>query len=100
TVSMTYPLSLHDALPILGSVLNEGLMEQICKQYAVNTFYHAAAYKHVPIVESNAAAGVRNNILGTFYAAQAAEKAGVERFILISDRKSTRLNSSHVSFSY
>jgi len=79
-----------EIITVLGSVLNEGLMEQICKQYAVNTFYHAAAYKHVPIVESNAAAGVRNNILGTFYAAQAAEKAGVERFILISTDKAVR----------
>src|SRR5699024_7324297 len=79
-----------DIITVLGSVLNEGLMEQICKQYAVNTFYHASAYKHVPIVESHAAAGVRNNILGTFYADQAAEKAGVERFILISTDKAVR----------
>lgn len=79
-----------EIITVLGSVLSEGLMEQMCKRYAVNTFYHAAAYKHVPIVESNVAAGARNNIVGTFCAAQAAEQAGVERFILISTDKAVR----------
>lgn len=74
----------------LGSVLNQNLMQRLCEQYQVHTFYHAAAYKHVPIVEANPTAGVRNNIVGTYRAALAAEAAGVERFILVSTDKAVR----------
>lgn len=79
-----------DIVTMLGSVLNENIMVDLCTTYQVNTFYHAAAYKHVPIVESNPAAGVRNNIVGTYRAAQAAEQAKVERFILVSTDKAVR----------
>src|SRR5699024_809059 len=74
----------------LGSVLNQSLMQSLCEQYQVHTFYHAAAYKHVPIVEANPTAGVRNNIVGTYHAAKAAEAAKVERFILVSTDKAVR----------
>lgn len=79
-----------ELVQVLGSVLNQSLMQSLCEQYQVDTFYHAAAYKHVPIVEANPTAGVRNNIVGTYRAAKAAEAAGVERFILISTDKAVR----------
>ncbi len=79
-----------EIVSVLGSVVNRGLLESVCRRYDVHTFYHAAAYKHVPIVELNPSAGVRNNILGTLTAAQAAETVGVERFILISTDKAVR----------
>lgn len=75
---------------MLGSVVNRGHIERMCRDYRVDTVYHAAAYKHVPIVEDNPAAGVRNNILGTLEAAQGAEAAGVKHFILVSTDKAVR----------
>ena len=62
-------------------------------QYAVNTVYHAAAYKHVPIVESNIQEGFVNNVYGTLNTAQVAIKAGVENFVLISTDKAVRPTS-------
>lgn len=75
---------------MLGSVVNRGHIERVCRGYRVDTVYHAAAYKHVPIVEANPSAGVRNNILGTLEAAQGAEAAGVKHFILVSTDKAVR----------
>jgi len=75
---------------VLGSVVNRGLMERLCREQRVDTVYHAAAYKHVPIVEVNPAAGVRNNILGTLEAALGAEAAHVKHFILVSTDKAVR----------
>ncbi|MCG8436495.1 MAG: polysaccharide biosynthesis protein [Pseudomonadales bacterium] len=75
---------------MLGSVVNKGHVERVCRRYAVQTVYHAAAYKHVPIVEANPAAGVRNNIIGTLEAALGAEAAGVRHFILVSTDKAVR----------
>ena len=75
---------------VLGSVLNRGLMERLCREHRVDTVYHAAAYKHVPIVEANPSAGVRNNILGTLEAALGAEAAHVKHFILVSTDKAVR----------
>src|SRR5699024_7438248 len=74
----------------LGSVTNRRLVEVCCRDNAVQTLFHAAAYKHVPIVEANPAAGVINNIFGTWHAAQAAEAAGIERFVLVSTDKAVR----------
>ena len=84
---------------VLGSVLNRGLMERLCREHRVDTVYHAAAYKHVPIVEANPAAGVRNNILGTLEAALGAEAAHVKHFILVSTDKAVRptLSLIHIS---
>ena len=79
-----------DIVPVLGSVVNRGLMAHLCREYRVDTVYHAAAYKHVPIVEANPSSGVRNNILGTLEAAQGAEAAGVKHFILVSTDKAVR----------
>ncbi|MFB1036987.1 MAG: nucleoside-diphosphate sugar epimerase/dehydratase, partial [Sinobacterium sp.] len=78
---------------ILGSVKDARNLEQVMSQYAVNTVYHAAAYKHVPIVESNIREGFVNNVYGTLNTAQVAIKAGVENFVLISTDKAVRPTS-------
>ena len=75
---------------ILGSVQKQNRLETIFKTFAVQTIYHAAAYKHVPMVEHNVVEGVRNNVFGTWYCAEAAINAGVERFVLISTDKAVR----------
>ena len=80
-----FPLS-----PILGNVQDESALVNIMRANAVQTVYHAAAYKHVPLVEHNIIAGARNNILGTKAAAQAAVSSGVESFIFISTDKAVR----------
>lgn len=77
-------------VPILGSVLNQARVEAVCKQFSVQTIYHAAAYKHVPIVERNISEGVRNNVFGTLHCAQAAIAANVETFVLVSTDKAVR----------
>lgn len=74
----------------LTSVQNRDMLSELFEQFGVDTVYHAAAYKHVPIVESNAVEGVRNNIFGTYYAAQAARDAKVKRFVLVSTDKAVR----------
>lgn len=75
---------------LLGSVRDQARMEAIFRTFAVQTVYHAAAYKHVPMVEHNVAEGVANNIFGTWHAAEAARHAGVETFVLISTDKAVR----------
>ncbi len=77
-------------IPILGSVRNEGRQVELMRAWNVSTVYHAAAYKHVPIVEHNVAEGVLNNVLGSLCTAQAALRAGVEHFVLISTDKAVR----------
>lgn len=77
-------------LPILGSVRNHPKMLDIMKTWRVDTVYHAAAYKHVPMVEHNIAEGVINNVVGTLNTAQAALQAGVANFVLISTDKAVR----------
>ncbi|MCU1722231.1 polysaccharide biosynthesis protein [Pseudomonas sp. 5P_5.1_Bac1] len=77
-------------LPILGSVRNQGQMLDIMKTWRVDTVYHAAAYKHVPMVEHNIAEGVLNNVIGTLNTAQAALQAGIANFVLISTDKAVR----------
>lgn len=79
-----------DIIPLLGSVQREHRLETAMKSFGVQTVYHAAAYKHVPLVEYNVIEGVRNNIYGTFYTARAAIDAGVESFVLISTDKAVR----------
>jgi FlaA1/EpsC-like NDP-sugar epimerase len=75
---------------VLGSVANARRVAAVLEEHGVQTLYHAAAYKHVPIVESNLIEGVRNNVFGTAVLAEAALNAGVERFILISTDKAVR----------
>ena len=77
-------------VPILGSVRNAGRMLDVLRSWRVDTVYHAAAYKHVPMVEHNIAEGVLNNTLGTLHTAQAALRAGVRNFVLISTDKAVR----------
>lgn len=77
-------------LPILGSVRNPQKLLDVMKTWHVDTVYHAAAYKHVPMVEHNVAEGVQNNVMGTLYTAQAALQSGVANFVLISTDKAVR----------
>lgn len=74
----------------LGSVTNQRLLENLCKKYQVETIYHAAAYKHVPIVESNQYEGAVNNFIGTYRALQAAINTQVRTFVAISTDKAVR----------
>lgn len=76
-------------IPIIGTIQNKEHLYKVMNTFSVQTIYHAAAYKHVPLVEYNVIEGVKNNILGTLYCAESAIKANVETFVLIStDRKS------------
>ena len=77
-------------LPILGSVRHPGKLFDVMNTWSVDTVYHAAAYKHVPMVEHNIAEGILNNVIGTLNTAQAALQAGVENFVLISTDKAVR----------
>ncbi|WP_277962476.1 nucleoside-diphosphate sugar epimerase/dehydratase [Pseudomonas sp. RIT-To-2] len=77
-------------LPILGSVRHPHKLLDVMKTWGINTVYHAAAYKHVPMVEHNIAEGVLNNVIGTLNTAQAALQAGVANFVLISTDKAVR----------
>lgn len=79
-----------EVLPFLGSVLEQGKCERMMRSFAVETIYHAAAYKHVPLVEHNPIDGIRNNALGTLHFARAAMAAGVKCFVLISTDKAVR----------
>jgi len=76
--------------PLLGSVTHWRRCESVMRTFAVQTVYHAAAYKHVPLVEHNVIEGVQNNVFGTWHTAEAAIAAGVERFVLISTDKAVR----------
>ena len=77
-------------LPILGSVRNPSKLLDVMKTWRTDTVYHAAAYKHVPMVEHNIAEGVLNNVIGTLNTAQAALQSGVANFVLISTDKAVR----------
>ncbi|WP_309045371.1 nucleoside-diphosphate sugar epimerase/dehydratase [Marinobacter sediminicola] len=76
--------------PLLGSVVHRRRCETVMRSFGIQTVYHAAAYKHVPLVEHNVIEGVQNNVFGTLHAAEAAITAGVERFVLISTDKAVR----------
>src|SRR3546814_10254044 len=71
-------------LPELADVADRDSVLRIFRRWQPETVYHAAAYKHVPLVESNPIAGMRNNIFSTLHCALAAEAVGVRRFILVS----------------
>jgi FlaA1/EpsC-like NDP-sugar epimerase len=77
-------------VPLLGSVSNPDRLAAICNTYRPATVYHAAAYKHVPMVEDNPGEGVRNNVFGTLNMAQASAASGAKHFVLISTDKAIR----------
>ena len=82
-----------EIFPVIGSIADQDRMEFICNFYGVQTIYHAAAYKHVPLVEYNQTQGILNNAIGTRLAAEAAISANVETFVLISTDKAVRPSS-------
>lgn len=77
-------------VPVLGSVLDGNKLTRVCRQFGVKTVFHAAAYKHVPMIEMNPAAGVWNNVFGTLRMVEAACLCGVETFVLVSTDKAVR----------
>jgi len=77
----------------VGSMLNRRLLEKLVASHEVETIYHAAAYKHVPLLEHNEVTGVENNVLGTLVLAQVAVAANIERFTMISTDKAVRPES-------
>ncbi|MDJ0036570.1 nucleoside-diphosphate sugar epimerase/dehydratase [Pantoea allii] len=77
-------------VPILGNVQEQPHLERVMKKFSIETVYHAAAYKHVPLVEYNVYDGVTNNIFGTLKCANAAINCGVKKFVLISTDKAVR----------
>lgn len=86
----TWHLGVTRLWPVLGSVADQNRLEKVIGHFSVQTIYHAAAYKHVPLVEKNPREAVANNILGTWHAARAALICGVETFVLISTDKAVR----------
>ena len=83
-------LAKTEILPVLGSVLDRKLVARTIRNFGVEVIYHAAAYKHVPIVEQNPFAGVQNNTFGTLVLADVAKELKVERFVLVSSDKAVR----------
>ena len=81
-------------IPILASVNVRSRMDMVCKAFGVQTIYHAAAYKHVPMVEKNPLEAIKNNVLGTYISAKAAIDNGIETFVLISTDKAVRPTST------
>ena len=79
-----------ELIALIGNVQDASLMHSILEQHQVTTIYHAAAYKHVPIVENNIVAGIANNVNGTYVIANAAISCKVETFVLISTDKAVR----------
>lgn len=77
-------------VPVLGSVLNSDGVQRAMRECGVETVFHAAAYKHVPLVEANPIEGVRNNVFGTLNTLRAALEFGAERFVLVSTDKAVR----------
>ncbi len=77
-------------VPVLGSVADAGRIKEILTRWTPDTIFHAAAYKHVPLVEANPVEGIRNNLFGTYEVVKAAQEAGVSDFILISTDKAVR----------
>mgnify|MGYP002622227637 FL=1 len=76
--------------PVLGSVLDQERVEKVCQSFSIDTIYHAAAYKHVPLTEKNPLEVIRNNVIGTLMVADAAMNANVETYVLISTDKAVR----------
>lgn len=84
------PLADTKIIPVLGSVQDRKLVARIISDYNIEVIYHAAAYKHVPLVEVNPFTGLQNNTFGTLTLAEVAKEARVERFVLVSSDKAVR----------
>jgi FlaA1/EpsC-like NDP-sugar epimerase len=82
-----------EIVPLLGSVFHEERVREVLQAFGVQTLYHAAAYKHVPLVEQNLFEGIKNNVFGTLHTARAAMDCGVESFVLISTDKAVNPTS-------
>jgi FlaA1/EpsC-like NDP-sugar epimerase len=91
---INFGISNVEVFPVLGSVLDSVRLNSILDYYKVRTIYHAAAYKHVPLVEYNQSQGVLNNVIGTLTTAEAAINSKVETFVLISTDKAVRPTST------
>jgi len=83
----THDRNAPEIIPLLGNAHHRHRVREVLSTYGVQTVYHAAAYKHVPIVEHNVIEGVHNNVISTWYTAEAALETGVETFVLISTDK-------------
>jgi FlaA1/EpsC-like NDP-sugar epimerase len=83
-------VNFENVAPLLGSVTDSTRLIEVMQYFRVQTIYHAAAYKHVPMVEHNVLEGIRNNVLGTWHTALAAQQTNVETFVLISTDKAVR----------
>ena len=79
-----------EIIPLLGNILDQNKLEKVFKTFKVDTAYHTAAYKHVPLVESNICEGVQNNILGTLSVVKAATNQNINNLVLISSDKAVR----------
>lgn len=82
-----------DVVPLLGSVVDEHRVQQILRVWAPDIVFHAAAYKHVPLVEHNLLEGLRNNVIGTLHMAELSVQMGVKDFVLVSTDKAVRPTS-------
>jgi FlaA1/EpsC-like NDP-sugar epimerase len=82
-----------EVVPVVGSMLNEKLVRRLIAEHGIDTFFHAAAYKHVPLLEDNELVGVENNVFGTLAVARAAFDAKLTRFMMISTDKAVRPKS-------
>lgn len=82
-----------EIVPVLGSVTDARLLRNTIKRHAVETLYHAAAYKHVPLVENNIASAIQNNVIGTRITTETALECGVQDFVLVSTDKAVRPTS-------
>lgn len=79
-----------EIIPVLGSILDKPLLIKVCEDYQVDTFFHAAAYKHVPLVERNITSALKNNVTGTKNCVDVALDQHVKRFVLVSSDKAVR----------
>jgi len=79
-----------EVIPLLGSVLDDFRISEILRTWKPEMVFHAAAYKHVPLVEHNPLEGIRNNVIGTLRVAEAALRMGVKNFVLVSTDKAVR----------
>jgi FlaA1/EpsC-like NDP-sugar epimerase len=79
--------STSEIVPLLGNAHHRSRLREVLSAFGVQTLYHAAAYKHVPIVEHNVVEGIHNNVISTWYAAEAALETNVDTFVLVSTDK-------------